>query len=130
MSEWSLIRLGALAEVKGGKRLPKGELLTSIPSAHPYVRITDMQDKWLNINENTIYVNPNIQHAIRNYTVDRGDVILSIVGHTIGLVARIGETLHKANLTENCVKILPDTTKLDKDFIYYRTYALTDSKKY
>ena len=119
MSEWSLIRLGALAEVKGGKRLPKGELLTSIPSAHPYVRITDMQGKWLNINENTVYVNPSIQHAIRNYTVDRGDVILSIVGHTIGLVARIGETLHKANLTENCVKILPDSAKLDKDFIYY-----------
>jgi len=119
MSEWGLTRLGDLAEVKGGKRLPKGELLTNIPSPHPYVRITDMQGKWLNINENSVYVNANVQPAIRNYIVDNGDVILSIVGHTIGLVARIGETLHKANLTENCVKILPKTTKLDKDFIYY-----------
>ena len=119
MSEWGVIRLGDLAEVKGGKRLPKGELLSNIPSAHPYVRITDMQSKWLNINENSVYVDPNIQPAIRNYTVDSGDVILSIVGHTIGLVARIGETLHKANLTENCVKILPKNTKSNKDFIYY-----------
>ena len=42
---------------------------------------------------------------IKNYIVSSGDVIIAIVGITSGEISIIGETLDRANLTENCVKL-------------------------
>lgn len=35
----SYVELGTLADVKGGKRLPKGENLIKTPNTHPYIRV-------------------------------------------------------------------------------------------
>ena len=45
------------------------------------------------------------------------DIVISIVG-TIGFVGIIGKSLDKANLTENCVKLI-NIRGLDKEFLYY-----------
>jgi type I restriction enzyme S subunit len=49
--------------------------------------------------------------------VDAGDLIISIVG-TIGAVAIIGQSLNKANLTENCAKIV-HIEGYNTEFLYY-----------
>ena len=41
MSDWQECKLGDVATIHGGKRLPKGKMLTLIPTSHPYIRITD-----------------------------------------------------------------------------------------
>ena len=41
-SNWKEIRLGDVAEIKGGKRLPKGKQLSSIPNNHPYIKVKNM----------------------------------------------------------------------------------------
>ena len=117
MSEWKEYKLGEICKVKGGKRLPKGNNLTSIPNSHPYIRVRDMGEKYLPIN-NLEYVPNEVFPSIKNYIVDKGDLILSIVG-SVGLVSLVNDKLDKASLTENCVKILPQKDILNNEFLYY-----------
>ena len=117
MSEWKEYILGEVAFIKGGKRLPKGSDLTQMPNSHPYIRVRDMGNRYLPIEE-IEYVPNDIFPTIKNYIVNKGDVILSIVG-SVGLVSMVNKEFDKANLTENCVKILPKDSLLDNYFLYY-----------
>ena len=38
------VNLGKIADVKGGKRLPKGVNLIDIPNTHPYIRVRDLNN--------------------------------------------------------------------------------------
>lgn len=119
MEDWKKYKIGDIATVKGGKRLPKGIELISIPNNHPYIRIKDMYvNKTMQLTSSYEYVDDETYKGIKNYIVNVGDIILAIVGNTIGLVALIGETLKNANLTENCVKIISNGA-ISQDFIYY-----------
>ena len=118
MEEWKEYKLGDVANVKGGKRLPKGINLTTIANTHPYIRVRDLgTKKILELDSSYEYVDDETQKSISKYIVNSGDIILSIVG-TIGLVAVIGTTLDGANLTENCVKLI-NVNKIDKEYLYY-----------
>ena len=117
-SEWNKVKLGDIALVKGGKRLPKGTNLIATPNGHPYIRVRDLNDcKILELNNSYEYVDDETQKAISRYIVQEGDIVLSIVG-TIGLIGIVGQSLNGANLTENCVK-LTSLKGVDKDFLYY-----------
>ena len=118
MSEWKKVRLGEVADVKGGKRLPAGMMLTEEQTNHPYIRIRDLTDvKNLEITTAFQYVTDDVQQRISRYIVDEGDVLISIVG-TVGLVSIVGRSLTGANLTENCVKII-NLRGLDNNYLYY-----------
>ena len=117
-NQWPHLRLGAVASVKGGKRLPKGELLKTEATPHPYIRVRDIgPNRRLSVNDGFEYVSRAVQQQIQRYTVRAGDVIISIVG-SIGLLAVIDLSLDGANLTENCAKIV-DLDSVDGDFLYY-----------
>jgi len=118
MSEWRDVKLDELAEVKGGKRLPKGKLLTTAKTNHPYIRITDFDGFKINL-DNIQYVEDDVQVSIARYIVNSGDIILSNVG-TLGLVAVVPPELDNANLTENCVKILLKKDEINNKFLYYQ----------
>lgn len=99
------VELGSLADVKGGKRLPKGANLKSIPNSHPYIRVRDLNDVvFANLSTNYEYVDDETQKTISRYIATTDDVLISIVG-TIGLTAIVDKSLNMANLTENCVKV-------------------------
>jgi type I restriction enzyme S subunit len=114
---YNRVRLGQVSKVKGGKRLPKGGTLTSVPNKHPYIRVRDMGNKYLPIND-LEYVPDEIFPQIKNYIVSAGDVILSIVG-SVGLISIVNQELNNASLTENCVKIIPEENLLDRQYLYY-----------
>ena len=104
--------------VKGGKRLPKGISLQTTPNTHPYIRIRDMgKSRVLELDTTYEYVDDVTQKSIARYVVDEGDILLSIVG-TIGLVGIVGKSLHQANQTENCVKLV-NLNGIDPLFLYY-----------
>ena len=112
------VRLEELASVRGGKRLPKGVNLITTPNSHPYIRVRDLNNRHtLELNADFEYVDDETQKNIVRYIVDRGDIVLSIVG-TIGVVAIVGDSLHHANLTENCVK-LTQLNGVNRDYLYY-----------
>ena len=118
MSKWRTYKLGELVTIKGGKRLPKGVLLQSAPNHHPYIRIRDLgKTRILELDSTYEYVDDLTQKCIARYIVEKGDILLSIVG-TIGLVGIVGESLHLANQTENCVKLI-NLNKVDRLYLYY-----------
>ena len=100
------------------------------PNEHPYIRILDMyQGRILNISDEMQYAKEEYWSIIKNYIVKKGDVILAIVGNTLGMVSIIGNTLDKANLTENCCKFDDlDTDKVRKLFLYYSLIAPLNQK--
>lgn len=104
MSIWAEYKLGDVSKIKGGKRLPKGMNLVETPTAHPYIRTRDINGQKIAVKE-LLYVPNEVFPLIRNYTVEKEDVIISIVG-TIGLCAIVPPELHQASLTENCAKVL------------------------
>lgn len=116
--KYSYKSLSEFADVKGGKRLPKGRKLTQRRSNHPYIRVKNIgSEKFVELTTDFEYVDDETQALISRYIVDSGDIILSIVG-TVGLVAQVGESLDKANLTENCAKLV-NLRDMDNDFLYY-----------
>lgn len=113
-------KLGELCDIKGGKRLPKGKKLVDFNTGHPYIRITDMyQNKEINLNKGIMYVEEDTYKSISKYTVNSKNVIIAIVGSTIGLVSIVGETLDNANLTENCVKFINLNEIIDEYLFYF-----------
>lgn len=117
MGEWKEYKLGEIAKIKGGKRLPKGSTLIKTKTQHPYIRVRDMGDRFIPTSD-LEYVPNDVFPLIKNYTVNKNDVILSIVG-SVGLVSIVNEELHHASLTENCVKIIPVTNLLNYNFLFY-----------
>ena len=118
MEHWNEAKIKDFAEVKGGKRLPKGKQLIKEPNSHPYIRIRDLgKTKYLQLNSEYEYVDDETQQSIARYIVNKGDILISVVG-TIGLIGIVGETLDKANQTENCDKII-NIKKVLPEYLYY-----------
>lgn len=118
MEVWSEKKIKEFADVKGGKRLPKGKQLAGAPTNHPYIRIRDLgRSKILQLNPEYEYVDDETHKEISRYIVTEGDILISVVG-TIGLVGVVGDTLNGANQTENCDKIT-NLKGVDRDYLYY-----------
>ncbi len=118
INDENTVKMGTFANALGGKRIPKGSELTIAKTAHPYIRVRDMtKPKVVELTDDFMYVEESDFHKISRYIVDAGDLIISIVG-TVGAVALVGETLDKANLTENCAKIA-NIKGYSPEFLYY-----------
>lgn len=99
------VTLKTVATVKGGKRLPKGEKYAEEPTAHPYIRVTDLENGQIDP-AHVQFISPAVHSAIAPYTVNEGDVIITIAG-SIGRTATVPGKLADANLTENAASIVP-----------------------
>jgi type I restriction enzyme S subunit len=118
MEMWETVQIKDIADVRGGKRLPKGKTLITEKNSHPYIRIRDLgRQKILELNPDYEFVDDDTQRSISRYIVNKGDILISVVG-TIGLVGIVGDSLNNANQTENCDK-LTNLNGIDRDFLYY-----------
>ena len=102
-ADWRIRRLSEVAEVKGGKRLPKGASFADEDTGLPYIRIVDFRDRTVDSYQ-IKYLRPETHKVIRRYTIRSSDIYISIAG-TIGLVGIVPCVLDGANLTENAAKI-------------------------
>jgi type I restriction enzyme S subunit len=100
------LRLGDMAEIKGGKRLPKGTPYADRPTKHPYIRVVDLRGDGVIDERDLCFITEETHQQIARYVVDEDDVVISIAG-TIGLTAAVPESLVGANLTENAARIVP-----------------------
>lgn len=112
---WDVTTVGEVCEVKGGKRLPKGEVLTEENTGFPYIRVTDMYMGGVNT-EGVLYVPAHVQPSIARYTISKDDIFISVAG-TLGLVGVVPEELDGANLTENADKLTD--IKICRDYLFY-----------
>lgn len=100
---WVWVRLGSLADVKGGKRLPKGTTFSENIAKHPYIRVTDFNAIGVSL-EGLKYIDEDVYEKISRYTISSDDIYVSIAG-SIGKVGIIPSCIDGANLTENAAKI-------------------------
>ena len=111
---WVECQLKDIATVKGGKRLPAGAKYSESITNYPYIRVTNFENMTVNTND-LKYLTPEIQNKIKNYTISKEDIYISIAG-SIGKVGIIPDKLDGANLTENAAKIIHC---INKKFLTY-----------
>ena len=114
--EWVEKKLGEVCDILSGKRVPKGNKLTSVNTGLKYITVSDMGDKYIS-NKEIKYISPEIESKIKKYKVITGDVIISVAG-TLGKVNIITEEFNNANLTENCDK-LTSFKECITEFLFY-----------
>ena len=113
---WEWVRLGNVVDIRGGKRVPKGEKLDEVKSYKPYIRVSDMKNETIDL-KHLRYANKMIFQQIHNYTISSNDIYFSIAG-TIGKVGEVPDVIDGALLTENAARLrLINSTLLIKLFL-------------
>ena len=101
---WCWCRLGTIASVLGGKRIPAGRKLSLEKTEHVYIRVSDMKDDTVSL-DNLQYVPNDIYSSISRYIINEEDVYITVAG-TIGRIGKIPKELDGANLTENADRLV------------------------
>ena len=110
---WKWVRIGTVATILGGKRIPAGRKLSSNDTGYIYIRVSDMKDGYVST-ENLQYVPEDIFPSISKYIIHKEDVFITVAG-TIGRVGKIPPELDGANLTENADRLV--FSLMDQDWL-------------
>ena len=112
-NSWSWCRIRDFAQVKGGKRLPKGTSFSDTITSHGYIRVVVMKNNTI-IQNDLKYIDDEVYEMIKNYTISSNDLYVTIAG-SIGVVGEIPELNNGMNLTENAAKITQ--ISINKSFV-------------
>lgn len=115
--DWKVMLVKEFAQVKGGKRLPKGARFAEEKTRHPYIRVTDFDQGTVGLN-NLKYISKDMHEKIKRYIINKEDIFISIAG-SIGFVGIIPDELDGANLTENAAKIILNQKNVGQKYLYY-----------
>ncbi len=118
MSEWKKVKLGDICEIKSGKRLPKGSDFSSIPTEYKYIRARDIKNGIINDDE-LVYISEEVKQKISKYIVNTNDIVITIVGASIGDVAYVTSQFDGVNLTENAVRLTNFINHINSHYIFY-----------
>lgn len=102
--KWNWQQIADVADVKGGKRIPKGEKLVEQNTGFPYIKAGDIKNGVVTQSK-LEYLMPSTQAKIKNYIVAAGDVLITNVGACIGDIGIVPKELNGANQTENALKL-------------------------
>lgn len=114
---WEEKKISEVCEIKGGKRVPKGEKFSESITKHPYLRVVDFENYSIN-QKNLCYLDDSLYNKISRYVIYDNEVYISIAG-TIGRVGIIPSNLNGANLTENAAKLTNLKDVEPKLLMYY-----------
>ncbi|MBX2979190.1 MAG: restriction endonuclease subunit S [Flavobacteriales bacterium] len=115
---WEVVKLEDLADVRSGKRLPKGNALVAEDTGYPYIRVTDFEDNSV-LTQQLLFVPTHIQPRIQRYIIEKDDVYISVAG-SIGIVGMIPEELDGANLTENANRlVIRNKKRIEPRYLMY-----------
>lgn len=112
-------RIENIAIVKGGKRLPFGETFND--EGIPYIRAEDVKNGFVDW-EQSPKISEKVYQRIKRYKTTYNDVLLTIVGNSIGDIGIVKFKIDRCNLTENCVRIVSDKVKPEYLFAYLLSY--------
>ncbi|EIB1746818.1 restriction endonuclease subunit S [Campylobacter jejuni] len=119
---WEVKKLEEIANIKGGKRLPKGENLLDNNTKFAYIRVADFQDNGTINLQNIKFINENTYNVLKNYKIYNDNLYISIAG-TIGKSGIIPKELNGAILTENAVKLEYIQNNISNKFMYFFTLS-------
>lgn len=119
-TRFSWIPLGKIVTVKGGKRLPKGEDVVPEDTGYRYIRVDDLDKLGRFDIDNIQFISKENHDKIANYIANAGDILLTIVGATVGKCGVLPEELDGENISENFARlIIKDTNKYRSLYILY-----------
>ncbi|EPC9468913.1 restriction endonuclease subunit S [Campylobacter lari] len=119
---WEVRRLEEITNIKGGKRLPKGEKLLDDNTKFAYIRVADFQDNGTVNLKNIKFINENAYNILKNYKIYDDNLYISIAG-TIGKSGIIPKELNGSILTENAVKLEYIQNNISNKFMYFFTLS-------
>jgi type I restriction enzyme, S subunit len=126
-SKSKVYKISDFADIKGGKRLPKGLKVQEEKTDYPYIRVADFQDNGTVDLSSLQYITKKAHEQIKRYIINPEDLYISIAG-TIGKTGIIPEELKGANLTENAARfVFKSDFEINNKFIYY--FTLSDNFK-
>jgi len=95
-------RLKIVAQVSGGKRLPVGDFFST--EGVPYLRIVDIYGTFVD-SDYMKFISEKLHQKLKQYQIREKDILVTIVGNTVGLVGYNQLQLDKFNFTENCARV-------------------------
>ena len=110
--EWSY--LGDIARIKGGQRLPIGETFSKC--GIPYIRAEDI--KFFVDYESSPTISYELHQKLARYQTQTNDVLITIVGNSIGDVGFVKFNIERCNITENCAKLTDSSLLPDYLFLF------------
>lgn len=113
---WVWCKLGNLVQIKGGKRVANGYKLFKNHTPHIYIRVSDMKNGSID-DSDLHYIDEKMYQQIKQYTIRKDDLYMTIVGATIGKCGIVPDKFDNMNLTENAAKII--LFMLNKIFLLY-----------
>jgi restriction endonuclease S subunit len=119
---WPSKRIGEIAKIKGGKRVPKGYKLLSEKTPFTYLRVTDFSDSGSISQSDLRYVDETVYRGISRYVINSDNLYISIAG-TIGKTGMVPPELDGSLLTENACRLILDAEVKPK-FIFYFTKSV------
>jgi len=116
---WEQKKIADIAEVKSGKRVPKGYKFEDQKTPYPYIRVSNFEDDGTINASDLKYISKEVYDGISRYIITQDDLYVSIAG-TIGKTGFVPKWLDGANLTENACRLV-FTNGIDKRFVHYFT---------
>lgn len=84
----------------------------------PFIRVENLKDRFTIKKDDLVYISDENNNILRNSQLFLNDLVMSKVGNTIGLIARIDEELKTCNISENNLGIkLHNLKEFEKMFI-------------
>ncbi|TKX28340.1 hypothetical protein CQA38_08195 [Campylobacter sp. MIT 12-5580] len=98
--------LNKIADIKGGKRIPKGKSYSNTTTSFKYLRVDDINSDENELNIDILRsIDYEVFEILKRYEIFPNEIVLSNAG-TIGKILLFkNNTSNKVVLTENCVKI-------------------------
>ena len=102
--------------VKGGKRLPQGHDF-STKQGTPYIRAQELRNSFV-LSSNAPLIAKSTLEKLSNYKIENNDVLVTIVGNSIGDIGFAKDLPKNSVLTENAVAIRSKTIPQEVIFVY------------
>ena len=114
--EWEAQQLSSLVDEK--RKVTYGIVQPGefVEDGVPLVRGGDYSDGWVTLDK-IVRVTHEIDRPYKRSKLQRGDLLLTIVGANTGTVAVVPEWLEGANITQTTARIAIDKTKADPSFM-------------
>ena len=107
-----------ICKIRSGKRLPKGCDFSEAPTAYKYIRARDIKNGTID-GSDLVYISEEVQSKIKKYIVNTNDIVITIVGASVGDVAYVASEFDGMNLTENAVRLTEFAPYVNSKYLMY-----------
>lgn len=117
----SKIQFGKIIEFQNGFAF-KSKLFKD--NGNPIVRITNIKKNYISEEELVYFDKMDYSVDMEQYQINPGDIIIAMSGATTGKIA-LNNTKKIFYLNQRVGKIIPDETKIDREYLFYLLQSYT-----